>query len=455
MASRPVLKLNFTVNTELLDQLVMMGFPKELSEKALTHTTNNPNLSLAIDWMQAHENDMKIDDPPTTEPLPQVKEPPPQQKIETKIESTPKTVTSTTEQIPLSEQVSKTASMVNFPAAAMLVESRITKKMEEGKRQWELEQRKKEYERLQKEKRDKKEQETRVKAELESDRKQRAEKLGQGISQKDKEQQELEFRQKEAEKEKIRLQQRRTAERAEKERVLKLLEEDRLRRDQKNNPNFVPQPQNTIITSPPNPSVLPQPASSSAAETCMIQIRLPHGNPLRQKFSSMELLQDVHNFVASHLEPGLVFNFIIPMPRKEFTVEDLSKSLAELKLNGVSLTVLTSNKRGIVKQAEVPVYVPPAIHHHPPVYMDIPPPSPPPVNRETVADKIDKIPTYKFSPKPDQEEAPICLICQCQYQPDEDIKKLPCSHDFHTACVDSWLIDNDSCPLCTQKAYLT
>jgi len=78
---------------------------------------------------------------------------------------------------------------------------------------------------------------------------------------------------------------------------------------------------------------------------------------------------------------------------------------------------------------------------------------PPPVNRETVAEKINKIPTSKYTPNPDQTEPPTCLICQCSYVADEDIKKLPCTHDFHSACVDAWLVDNDTCPLCTQKAY--
>jgi len=318
---------------------------------------------------------------------------------------------------------------------------------------------KKEYERLQKEKREKKERETRLKAQLEQERKERAEKLGSGLSHKDKEQQELEFRQKEAEKEKQRILQQRARERAEKERVLKLLEEDKQRREAPLNKNS--NIQLPVITTVPNPALSQPPSTSSQpGETCMIQIRLPHGNPLRQKFKNSDLLQDVHNFVASNLEPGLIFTLIIPMPRREFSDEDMEKTIADLKLNGVSLTVLTSNKRGVVKQAEqqpihIPVLPPPqyvanigddmdVIHNHPP---------PAPVPKETLSGKINKIPTFKFTPSAEQDEAPICLICQCPYIPDEDLKKLPCAHDFHTPCVDSWLVDNDTCPLCTQKAY--
>jgi len=298
------------------------------------------------------------------------------------------------------------------------------------------------------------EQEARLKVQLEEDRRLRAERLGNipnTTTTKDKDQQELEFRQKTAEKEKLRIQQQRQAERLEKERVLRLVQEDKLRRENKQtNPPLIISPNPTIPQS--IPSSLPP-----IGDTCMIQIRLPHGNPLRQKFSSTDLLQDVHDYVASHLEPGLSFTFIIPMPRKEFNDEDMLKSLAELKLNGVTLTVLNETKRGIVKQAVEQRHIPA------PPEVDIPmddfpqngPPIVPPiVPQESVADKIKKLPTYKFVPGPDpQAEPPICLICQCQFLVDEEIKKLPCNHDYHVTCVDPWLTDNDSCPLCTQKVY--
>jgi len=417
----------------------MMGFTQELSAAALIDTKNNPNLSVAIDWIQSYENrSTNVKSTQTHSPQSQPTNKPelPQPQV--------------TEVVPLSEKVAKTAALVNFPAPAILVESRITKKMEEGKRQWAQEQNKKDYERLQKEKKAKKEEEARIKAQLELDRKERAEKQGQALPQKDKEQQELEFRQKEAEKEKVKQQQRRALERAEKERVLRLVQEDKMKRT--GNPT-------SINTTTPTTITVPQPSTTvtipRSGDTCMLQIRLPHGNPLRQKFSSTDPLQIVHDFVASHLEPGLPFTFIIPMPRYEYTEEDMFKSLAELKLNGATLTVFPTAKRGIIKKAEV-LQIPPPHHlHNIPVPMDEIPNVAPPVvpPQETVADKINKLPTYQFTPSPDQTEASTCLICQCEFTEGEEIKKLPCNHEYHKSCVDPWLIDNDSCPLCTQKAY--
>jgi len=463
MTSFPVLKLNAAIkpDTELLNNLVMMGFPKEISEKALIHSSNNTNLSVAIDWIQAQERE-KTDSPvenniTSQEKAESIKETSPLPKPETSPLPKPET-SPPLDQTSLAERTSKTASLVNYSAAPMVVESRITKKMEEGKRQWEKEQHKKEYERLQKEKIAKKEQEARLKSQLELDRKERAEKLGaQSIALKDKEQQELEFRQKEADKEKSRIQQQRLAERSEKERVMRLLQEDKIRRENLQNPSASIPPTLPSPTPSQVPKSIPPSTVPHSGDSCMIQIRLPHGNPLRQRFSGTDLLQDVHDYVASHLEPGLSFTFIIPMPRKEFNEEDMLKSLTELKLNGVTLTVLTETKRGLVKQAAVqPLHIPPPpfdlpMDYGPPHILPIVPPQVPP--QETVADKIKKLPTYKFAPGPEPAEPVICLICQCEFIVNEEIKKLPCNHDYHVTCVDPWLIDNDSCPLCTQKIY--
>lgn len=45
-------------------------------------------------------------------------------------------------------------------------------------------------------------------------------------------------------------------------------------------------------------------------------------------------------------------------------------------------------------------------------------------------------------------EDAACCICLTKYVDDDDLRELPCSHFFHTECVDKWLKINASCPLC-------
>ncbi|KAK1365420.1 Anaphase-promoting complex (APC), subunit 11 [Heracleum sosnowskyi] len=46
------------------------------------------------------------------------------------------------------------------------------------------------------------------------------------------------------------------------------------------------------------------------------------------------------------------------------------------------------------------------------------------------------------------EEDAVCCICLARYTNNDELRELPCSHFFHTDCVDKWLKINASCPLC-------
>ena len=41
-----------------------------------------------------------------------------------------------------------------------------------------------------------------------------------------------------------------------------------------------------------------------------------------------------------------------------------------------------------------------------------------------------------------------CTICLCEYEEQEDVRRLPCMHLFHRDCVDQWLPTNKRCPIC-------
>ncbi|XP_072020687.1 LOW QUALITY PROTEIN: uncharacterized protein [Amphiura filiformis] len=41
-----------------------------------------------------------------------------------------------------------------------------------------------------------------------------------------------------------------------------------------------------------------------------------------------------------------------------------------------------------------------------------------------------------------------CTICLCNFEDEEDVRRLPCMHLFHQDCVDRWLSTNKRCPIC-------
>ena len=71
---------------------------------------------------------------------------------------------------------------------------------------------------------------------------------------------------------------------------------------------------------------------------------------------------------------------------------------------------------------------------------------------------IAKLPVFTFqnatSMKDDGKEENDsdlkCLVCQCEYEQDESLRRLPCGHCFHTDCVDQWLKTKDFCLYCRQ-----
>jgi hypothetical protein len=41
-----------------------------------------------------------------------------------------------------------------------------------------------------------------------------------------------------------------------------------------------------------------------------------------------------------------------------------------------------------------------------------------------------------------------CSVCYCNYENSETLRTLPCGHQFHADCIDGWLADNPTCPMC-------
>ncbi|GBG26111.1 E3 ubiquitin-protein ligase ATL42 [Hondaea fermentalgiana] len=63
---------------------------------------------------------------------------------------------------------------------------------------------------------------------------------------------------------------------------------------------------------------------------------------------------------------------------------------------------------------------------------------------------INKLPVEKFDPASFAEKGYSleCSICITEFEPDEELRRLPCDHFFHKDCVDTWLNQNATCPMC-------
>ncbi|KAI8076259.1 hypothetical protein BDF21DRAFT_65888 [Thamnidium elegans] len=64
------------------------------------------------------------------------------------------------------------------------------------------------------------------------------------------------------------------------------------------------------------------------------------------------------------------------------------------------------------------------------------------------SDVVKRLPIHSFHR---EKDIPIdeCIICLEEYQEGDKIRTLPCKHEFHSACVDLWLITRKKfCPIC-------
>ncbi|KAM0905141.1 hypothetical protein ACQ4PT_017574 [Festuca glaucescens] len=49
----------------------------------------------------------------------------------------------------------------------------------------------------------------------------------------------------------------------------------------------------------------------------------------------------------------------------------------------------------------------------------------------------------------EEGERPECAICLAEFASGDEVRVLPtCSHGFHAACVDVWLLSSSTCPSC-------
>jgi len=65
---------------------------------------------------------------------------------------------------------------------------------------------------------------------------------------------------------------------------------------------------------------------------------------------------------------------------------------------------------------------------------------------------IDAVTTEVLGPKEEREQQEnaqmTCMVCLCDFETGDEVKRLPCNHTFHSACVSEWLRRSCECPIC-------
>ncbi|CAH2087899.1 unnamed protein product [Euphydryas editha] len=63
---------------------------------------------------------------------------------------------------------------------------------------------------------------------------------------------------------------------------------------------------------------------------------------------------------------------------------------------------------------------------------------------------LSKIPvkSLKIDDREVQGDGECCAICIEPYKVSETLRSLPCRHDFHKNCIDPWLLEHRTCPMC-------
>ncbi|KAH9528994.1 E3 ubiquitin-protein ligase rnf38 [Dermatophagoides farinae] len=67
--------------------------------------------------------------------------------------------------------------------------------------------------------------------------------------------------------------------------------------------------------------------------------------------------------------------------------------------------------------------------------------------------EIDQLPSYRYKPESSVEtDQTLCVICMCEFEAKQNLRVLPCHHEFHARCIDKWLKTNRTCPICRRDS---
>ncbi|XP_066502314.1 E3 ubiquitin-protein ligase RNF6 [Hoplias malabaricus] len=71
--------------------------------------------------------------------------------------------------------------------------------------------------------------------------------------------------------------------------------------------------------------------------------------------------------------------------------------------------------------------------------------------RGLTKEQIDNLATRTYGQASlEGEQGRACSVCINEYAQGNKLRSLPCAHEFHIHCIDRWLSENNTCPICRQ-----
>ncbi|NWY46323.1 RNF6 ligase, partial [Sylvia atricapilla] len=71
--------------------------------------------------------------------------------------------------------------------------------------------------------------------------------------------------------------------------------------------------------------------------------------------------------------------------------------------------------------------------------------------RGLTKEQIDNLSTRNYGDVHTENEwSKTCSVCISDYATGNKLRQLPCTHEFHIHCIDRWLSENSTCPICRQ-----
>jgi len=72
------------------------------------------------------------------------------------------------------------------------------------------------------------------------------------------------------------------------------------------------------------------------------------------------------------------------------------------------------------------------------------------VSKGLKPEEIKQIPKKVYQKTLGKQEE-LCSICFSEFELGNKIRKLPCSHEYHSKCIKTWLTNEKTCPICKKE----